>query len=82
MPDTIAIHERLATLEAGQDYTNKTLDEVKTMLRSHTSGACDGACDVGKQIAPLKSAVTTYKRLTWTSLVIIIAAGVKSLFPA
>ncbi len=81
-PHAIEIHERLATLEAGQLYTNETLREVKTLLTSHTSGSCDGSCDVGKKVVICEDSLKTYKRLTWASLMIIIAAGIKSIFPA
>lgn len=80
MEHDIAVHERLASLETGQLYTNKTLDEVKTLLAAHTSGQCDGACGTGKQLANLQGSMKTYKKLTWASLTVIVGAGLKSLF--
>jgi hypothetical protein len=82
MIDQIEIHERLATLEAGQLFTNQTLKEVKGILEKHQSAACDGSCEVGKDVLACQTSLKTYKRLTWVGLVAIMAAGLKSLFPA
>jgi hypothetical protein len=76
----IMIHERLAQLETGQLYTNKTLDEVRAILAAHASVNCDGSCDVAKKVDKCTTSLSTYKRITWASLVVILSAGLKSLF--
>jgi len=78
---TIDIHERLATLEAGQLYTNKSLDELKGMLEKHASADCDGNCTIGREMRDCTTSLKTYKRLTWISLCGIIAAGLRAMFP-
>lgn len=80
-PNQFEIHERLATLEAGQLYTNATLKEVKDMLKDHTTQSCAGNCDVGQQVTTIQSSLKTYKRITWFSLAAIVTAGFKSMFP-
>lgn len=78
--DEIMIHERLATLETGQEYTNKTLDEVRAIVAMHASVNCDGSCDVAKKVEQCTTSLSTYKRMTWASMVVILSAGLKSLF--
>lgn len=82
MSDTVEIHERLAVLETGQVYTNKRLDEVCELLKEHSSAACDGSCPTAKQVVTIETSLKTYRRLTWASLVMLIAAGLRSLYPS
>ena len=75
----IQIHERLATLEAGQAYGNARIDALFTLMTEHTKEACSGSCDTAKEVVAMKATVGTYKKWTWTTFATVCIGGLVSL---
>lgn len=76
MPTTIETHERLATLEAGVQYGNERLDEVKEMLERHIAKDGDNLVEVCR----LQDSVKIYKRITWTTFSGLCVSAIGVLF--
>lgn len=72
---------RLAVMETDIKYIKEGQDELKEMLKGHIAAQCTGSCETAKDVIALRTSTKTYKRITWGTLTIMLAAFVKSLIP-
>lgn len=77
----LTTEHRLSVIETDIKYLAKGQDELIQMVKAMRDAKCDGNCDVGKEVAAIKSSLGTYKKWTWASFLLIITAGIKSVLP-